>query len=78
MVAPSLAQSRATASPFQAEIPTSPENLERCGGRGVWLMQQYMSNVVYNSRGNRVTLTKFNEKKSSDASPPAQSQAAMG
>ncbi|MCI0377553.1 MAG: ATP-binding protein [Gemmataceae bacterium] len=38
--------------------PLSPENIERPGGRGVFLMRHYMSSVEYNERGNRVTLSK--------------------
>ena len=33
-----------------------------CSGRGILLMRAYMSSVVYNPRGNKVTLTKFNER----------------
>jgi serine/threonine-protein kinase RsbW len=38
--------------------PLSPENLERPGGRGVLLMRFYMTWVLYNRRGNCVTLCK--------------------
>lgn len=38
---------------------TAEENLERCCGRGLALMKAYMSNVVYNDRGNCVTMEKF-------------------
>jgi serine/threonine-protein kinase RsbW len=38
--------------------PLAPENLERPGGRGVFLMRHYMTSVQYNERGNRVTLCK--------------------
>jgi len=61
--------------PSELQDPTVPENLERCGGRGVLLMRWCMNNVVYNSRGNRVTLTKF---KNGEGLPPSQSNAAMG
>lgn len=45
------------------EVPdcTAEENLEVNHGRGILLMRAYMSNVVYNARGNKVSLTKFNE-----------------
>ena len=36
--------------------PLAPENLERPGGRGVFLMRNYMSWVSYNERGNCVTM----------------------
>jgi serine/threonine-protein kinase RsbW len=38
--------------------PLNPENLERPGGRGVFLMRHYMSWVQYNEAGNCVTLCK--------------------
>jgi len=38
--------------------PLDPENLERPGGRGVFLMRHYMSWVQYNETGNCVTLCK--------------------
>jgi serine/threonine-protein kinase RsbW len=38
--------------------PTADENLSRPNGRGVMLMQAYMTHVEYNDSGNRVTLTK--------------------
>jgi serine/threonine-protein kinase RsbW len=41
--------------------PTDDENLEKCSGRGILLMRAYMSSVVFNPSGNKVTLTKFNE-----------------
>jgi serine/threonine-protein kinase RsbW len=36
--------------------PTCPENLMKPGGRGLFLMRQLMDEVVYNDRGNEVTL----------------------
>ena len=38
--------------------PLAPENLERPGGRGVFLIRQYMSWVQYNEKGNCVTFCK--------------------
>jgi serine/threonine-protein kinase RsbW len=38
--------------------PLDPENLERPGGRGVFLMRHYMSWVHYNDVGNCVVLCK--------------------
>ena len=38
--------------------PLDPENLERPGGRGVFLMRHYMSWVQYNDVGNCVMLCK--------------------
>jgi serine/threonine-protein kinase RsbW len=36
--------------------PLAPENLERPGGRGIFLMRHYMSWVSFNERGNGVTM----------------------
>jgi serine/threonine-protein kinase RsbW len=41
--------------------PTADENLCRPHGRGVMLMRAYMSDVQFNERGNRVTLTKLRD-----------------
>ncbi len=38
--------------------PTDPANLERTSGRGVLLIRTFMDQVVYNPRGNEVTLVK--------------------
>lgn len=38
--------------------PTLDENLERPHGRGVMLIQAYMTEVSYNGRGNCVTMIK--------------------
>jgi serine/threonine-protein kinase RsbW len=45
-------------NPSQVPNPLAPENLERPGGRGVFLMRHYMTFVQYNERGNRVLLAK--------------------
>jgi len=39
--------------------PTSAENMERTGGRGLLLIQFYMSWVRYNQRGNTITFCKY-------------------
>ncbi|MCA9072588.1 MAG: ATP-binding protein [Planctomycetaceae bacterium] len=44
--------------PDKVPDPTLPENLERPGGRGVFLIQQFMSTVEFNSRGNLVRMKK--------------------
>jgi serine/threonine-protein kinase RsbW len=44
--------------PDDVPDPTAEENLCRPHGRGVMLMRAYMSDVQFNERGNRVTLTK--------------------
>ncbi len=48
-------------NPAELPDPTAAENLEMCSGRGILLMRAYMSSVVFNPQGNRVTLTKFND-----------------
>ena len=45
-------------NPNKVPSPIAPENLERPGGRGVFLMRHYMTLVQYNERGNGVLLTK--------------------
>jgi serine/threonine-protein kinase RsbW len=44
--------------PGDVPDPTLPENLERPGGRGVFLVQRFMSSVEYNLRGNLVRMKK--------------------
>lgn len=36
--------------------PTLPENLHRCGGRGVFLMQKLCKKVVFSDSGRTVTI----------------------
>lgn len=45
-------------NPNHVPNPLAPENLERPGGRGVFLMRHYMTTVHFNERGNRVRLCK--------------------
>lgn len=54
-------------NPAELPDPTMDENLEMTHGRGILLMRAYMSSVVFNPRGNKVTLTKFNDS----YTPPA-------
>ncbi|UCC26125.1 MAG: ATP-binding protein [Gemmatimonadales bacterium] len=42
--------------PDAVEDPTTPENLMRPGGRGLFLMRQLLDEVRFNDRGNSVTL----------------------
>ena len=44
--------------PSSLPDPTDPANLEKASGRGVLLMRTFMDDVLYNDRGNVVTLTK--------------------
>ena len=43
--------------PNRVPDPTTPRNLTREGGRGLFLMRQLMDEVHFNDRGNSVTLT---------------------
>ncbi len=45
-------------NPNSVPDPLAPENLERPGGRGVFLMRKYMTRVQYNECGNCVLLAK--------------------
>jgi CheY-like chemotaxis protein len=38
--------------------PTDPANLERASGRGLLLIRTFMDQVVYNERGNQITMIK--------------------
>jgi len=42
--------------PGEVPDPTEPDNLEKGGGRGLFLMRELMDEVRYNERGNQVTL----------------------
>jgi serine/threonine-protein kinase RsbW len=42
--------------PTSIPDPTRPENVSRSCGRGVFLMRQLLDEVLYNGRGNEVTL----------------------
>jgi serine/threonine-protein kinase RsbW len=44
--------------PDKVPSPLAPENLERPGGRGVFLMNAYMTWIHFNDQGNCVTLCK--------------------
>ena len=36
--------------------PTSPDHLEKCSGRGLFLMRELMDEVHFNESGNQITL----------------------
>jgi anti-sigma regulatory factor (Ser/Thr protein kinase) len=42
--------------PGRVPDPTTPRNLQRDGGRGLFIMRKLMDEVHYNDRGNSVTL----------------------
>ncbi len=48
--------------PEEVPDPTADENLERPSGRGLMLMQSYMTAVRYSESGNEVWLLKENRK----------------
>jgi serine/threonine-protein kinase RsbW len=41
--------------------PTAHENLEKCSGRGILLIEAYMSRVTWDRGGRRVRMIKMNE-----------------
>jgi serine/threonine-protein kinase RsbW len=44
--------------------PTLQENLEKCSGRGILLIEAYMDEVEYSNNGRRVRMIKYNEPES--------------
>ena len=46
----------------QIPDPTNPENLFKSSGRGVFFIYNIMDEVIYNERGNRLTMVKKSEK----------------
>ena len=42
--------------PSSVPDPTTPENVVKCGGRGLFLMRKLLDEVSYNEQGNSVTL----------------------
>lgn len=50
-------------TPDEIPDPTAEENLERPNGRGIMLMQAYMTDVRFNQAGNEVWLLKINDRK---------------
>ena len=48
--------------PTDVPDPTDDENLEKPSGRGLMLMQAFMTRVEYNDKGNRVVLEKRKSK----------------
>ncbi len=56
--------------PAEVPDPTADENLERPSGRGIMLMQSYMTRVLYNPAGNEVWMYKDNPARAR-GKPPA-------
>ncbi len=55
-------------TPTKVPDPTSDENLERPSGRGIMLMQAYMTRVHFNKAGNEVWMLKRNREQQSASS----------
>lgn len=53
--------------PDNVPDPTADENLERPNGRGIMLMQAYMTRVWFNERGNEVWMLKLKHEAPQDA-----------
>jgi serine/threonine-protein kinase RsbW len=47
--------------------PTAMENLEKCSGRGILLIEAYMTHVTWDRGGRRLRMVKINE---SESHPP--------
>ncbi len=41
--------------------PTAPENLEKCSGRGILLIEAYMTSAVWTQNGRRLHMIKRND-----------------
>ncbi len=48
--------------PSQVPEPCGPDQIQRVSGRGLYLMRVYMSGVIYNRQGNRVTLCRLRSR----------------
>jgi serine/threonine-protein kinase RsbW len=48
-------------NPDSVPDPTAPENLERPGGRGLFLIRHLMDEMEYNARGNALRMVLFQE-----------------
>ena len=46
--------------------PTSEENLDKPGGRGIMLMRAFMSRIEYNDIGNRLLMEKVRDEPDDD------------
>ena len=52
--------------PASLEDPTTPVNITRTGGRGIFLIRQLMDEVEFNEHGNSITMVLFRETPGSD------------
>ena len=55
-------------APKAVPDPTADENLERPNGRGIMLMQAYMTRVWFNDQGNEVWMLKIKQDAPADTS----------
>ena len=46
--------------------PTDEENIQKVGGRGLFLIRSFMNQVVHNQAGNQITFTKIRPTQESD------------
>lgn len=49
--------------PNSVPDPTTPENLIKNSGRGLFIVKHYVDKIEFNDRGNRVTVTRFHKVK---------------
>ena len=47
--------------PANVEDPTTDDNVQRIGGRGLFLIRAFMSQVSHNGCGNQITMTKLRD-----------------
>ncbi len=47
--------------PAKIEDPTTDDNVQRIGGRGLFLIRAFMSQVSHNGCGNQITMTKLRD-----------------
>jgi len=57
-------------NPGDVPDPLADENLERPSGRGLFLMQYYMTEVVVHPPGNRLTMSKVRKNRVSKSRAP--------
>ena len=50
--------------------PTAEENVQKVGGRGLFLIRSFMNQVVHNQRGNQITFTKIRPALEADLGSP--------
>lgn len=50
--------------------PRCDENLQKCSGRGILLIEAYMTSVKWSNHGRRITMTRTNDAEASPVSRP--------